>query len=291
MADNTIDLTGQGPGRPTAAPGSPATAPAATGSPEDRTQVQVAPLPAARPTRPVIVDPAVENTKVQPEKTAKKSVQPAAEVPAKADWEYEAPGSTLGIFTLVLGLAALLAFRRPSGISQPTLWAEDATEFIGGWLNGAGGLLGPFETLFTPANGQLWPLQRLLAGAVTLLPTSWWAVATYALSCLLAAAAIGVVLQRRAAVTFAGWGWRIGLAVALVLLPAAWEVQGNLVNLQYYLAGFSPRWPFGCCSPARATTAVPQVLRMCAFVPRWPWPSGPWAATSGSRKAAASPNP
>lgn len=238
MADNTIDLTGQGTGRPaTAASGSAGATTASAGSVEDRTQVQVAPLPATRSTRPVIVDPAADTTTVQPAKTAKQAKAPTTEVPAKADWEYEAPGSTLGIFTLVLGLAALLAFRRPSGISQPTLWAEDATEFIGGWLNGAGGLLGPFETLFTPANGQLWPLERLLAGAVTLLPTSWWAVATYALSCLLAAAAIGVVLQRRAAVTFGGWGWRIGIAVALVLLPAAWEVQGNLINLQYYLAG------------------------------------------------------
>lgn len=238
MADNTIDLTGQGQGRPVAAPGGSAGTPSATtGAVEDRTQVQVAPLPTARTTRPVIVDPAADTTKVQPASPSKSATVPAADVPAKADWEYEAPGSTFGIFTLVLGLAALLAFRRPSGISQSTLWAEDATELIGGWLNGAGGLLGPFETLFTPVNGQLWPLQRLLAGAVTLLPTSWWAVATYALSCLLAAAAIGVVLQRRAAVTFGGWGWRIGIAVALVLLPAAWEVQGNLINVQYYLAG------------------------------------------------------
>lgn len=238
MAENTIDLTGQDPGRPATTPTTSAGGgTAATGTAEDRTQVQVAPLPATRSTRPVIVDPGADTTKVQPTSTQKRAPAAAAEVPEKPDWEYEAPGSTLGIFTLVLGLAALLAFRRPSGISEPTLWAEDATELIGGWLNGAGGLLGPFETLFTAANGQLWPLQRLLAGAVTLLPTSWWAVATYALSCLLAATAIGVVLQRRAAVTFGGWGWRIGIAVALALLPAAWEVQGNLINLQYYLAG------------------------------------------------------
>ena len=229
MADNTIDLTGASK-----------EAPKAGAAGEARTQVQVAPLPVTSGAGSVIVDPGVAQPATRPGTAAKPATgKPAAatNVPEKADWEYEAPGSTFGIFTLVLGLAALLAFRRPAGISQGTLWAEDATELIGGWLNGAGGLFGPFETLISPVNGQLWPLQRLLAGAVTLLPTSWWAVATYALSCLLAAAAIGVVLQRRAAVTFGGWGWRIGIAVALVLLPAAWEVQGNLVNLQYYLAG------------------------------------------------------
>ena len=231
MSDNTIDLTGGESARPTA--GS-----AAGASAEERTQVQVAPLPAARTTRPIIVDPAVDTTKASSTGNQKlRGSAPAAEVPAKEDWEYEAPGSTMGIFTLVLGLAALLAFRRPAGLSAPTLWAEDATELIGGWLNGAGGLFGPFETLASPANGQLWPLQRLIAGAITLLPTSWWAVATYATACLLAATAIGVVLQRRAAVTFGGWGWRIGIAVALALVPAAWEVQGNLINVQYYLAG------------------------------------------------------
>ena len=237
MADNTIDLTGSTSGK--AAPEAAKAVAGASG--EARTQVQVAPLPVTSGTGSVIVDPGVAPTSATTAKPSAATARPKAAaantVPDKPDWEYEAPGSTFGIFTLVLGLAALLAFRRPSGISQGTLWAEDASELIGGWLNGAGGLLGPFQTLLTPADGQLWPLQRLLAGAVTLLPTSWWAVATYVLACLLAAAAIGVVLQRRAAVTFGGWGWRIGIAVALVLLPAAWEVQGNLINLQYYLAG------------------------------------------------------
>ena len=234
MADNTIDLTGSVSGN--AAPDATKASAAAAG--EARTQVQVAPLPVTQGSGRVIVDPAASAPVTARPGTAKPQSAPVAtDIPDKPDWEYEAPGSTFGIFTLVLGLAALLAFRRPSGISQATLWSGDATELIGGWLTDAGGVLGPIETLFSPAEGQLWPVQRLVANFVTLLPASWWAVTVYALSCLLAAAAIGVVLQRRAAPVFGGWGWRIGIAVALALLPAVWEVQGNLVNLQYYLAG------------------------------------------------------
>lgn len=221
MADDTIDLTGGGdtPSRASAAAEAPTT-------------VQVAPLPTGTGGR-VIVDPSFTA------RTDRATVTRPGDqaVPAKPDYEYEAPGSTLGIFALIIGLAALLAFRRPTGISQSTLWAQDATELIGGWLNGAGGLFGPIQTLFSPADGQLWPLQRLMAGVVTLLPTSWWAVSLYLLTCVVAASAIGVVLQRRAVPVLGGWGWRIAIAVALALLPAVWEVQGNLVNLQYYMAG------------------------------------------------------
>ena len=238
MAKETIDLTGgDKPSGPAAAAESPTT-------------VQVAPLPTGSG-GPVIVDSEVRT----PTGVGKVNKRPTDDeaVPAKPDWEYEAPGSTLGIFSLVLGLTALLALRRPSGISGSTLWGQDASELIGGWLNGAGGLFGPIQTILTPDAGQLWPFQRAIAGFVTLLPTSWWAVSVYVLSCLLAAIAIGVVLQRRAASVFGGWGWRIGIAIALALLPAVWEVQGNLINLQFYLAGSvlvllvlpSPRTRFG----------------------------------------------
>ncbi|MCB0914872.1 MAG: hypothetical protein KDC23_04120 [Actinobacteria bacterium] len=128
---------------------------------------------------------------------------------------------------LTVGYAALLFLRRPAGWSDPTIWAEDGRLFLAGTFN-------PAADVFTIYAGQLWPFQRLVAAGIAQLPTVWWPLALYAVSCAVAAVMISVVLSERARPLLGAFWWRALAAAALVLLPGTWEVQGNLANLHWW---------------------------------------------------------
>lgn len=121
----------------------------------------------------------------------------------------------------------MLIARKPGSLLSPTVWGEDGTIFWGQWLTD--GL-----NLFTPYAAQWWVAQRLLIAALSWLPIAAMPLAIYITSCIVAALAVSVVLQQRAEPVFGRYQW---LAFAgLILLPTVTEIQGNLANLQVWMA-------------------------------------------------------
>lgn len=148
-----------------------------------------------------------------------------------------APTERTGVAVLgFLALFLLMVVRRPTGVTSGTLWAEDGNLFIQDWLRSPVDPSGIWNVLSDPYTGQLWPLQRAVSGIVSMLPTIMWSPLMYLASCAIAAAAISILLQRRAFIMFGRLGWRMTTAALLVALPAVAEIQGNLANVQWYLA-------------------------------------------------------
>lgn len=117
--------------------------------------------------------------------------------------------------------------RKPGSLLSPTVWGEDGTIFWGQWLTD--GL-----NLFTPYAAQWWVSQRLLIAGLSWVPTPAMPLIIYLTSAVVATLAVAVVLQKRAEPVFGQYQW---LAFAgLILLPTVTEIQGNLANLQVWLA-------------------------------------------------------
>lgn len=128
---------------------------------------------------------------------------------------------------ITLGYAAVMLARRPAGLLDPTIWAEDGRLFLAGSFE-------PLGNVFQVYAGQLWTLQRLIALVLGQFPPQFWPVMLYVGSCLGAALAMSVVLSERAAGLLGSFGFRVLAGAALVLLPGVWEVQGNLANLHWW---------------------------------------------------------
>lgn len=133
----------------------------------------------------------------------------------------------LWVAAITTGYALILLLRRPSGLSDPTIWAEDGGVFIAGSFDSWGQLL-------TTYAGQTWVLQRLIAGVIGQLPAPWWPSALYVTSCVGAALAAAVVLSERVRPLLGRFRFRVLAGALLVLLPGIWEVQGNLANLHWW---------------------------------------------------------
>lgn len=141
----------------------------------------------------------------------------------------------------------LMVARRIEGALGQYLWAEDGVIFLNGaHAEGLG-------QLFDPYTGQLWLVMRLAAAPIVLLPAEWWPLAAYLLAGLIAALAMGVVLQKRAGDLLGPLPLRIALYFMLIIQPIVWEIQGNLTNTHVWVAiGLlvilvlpSPRSPWG----------------------------------------------
>ena len=144
-----------------------------------------------------------------------------------------APGGSLstGAMALaVLVLAGITAARRPTGITQATIWAEDGQEFMSRAWTGLAALAQPYA-------GQFWPVQRAIAWLIGLAPTTWWPVLLYVTSCVAIGALAAIPLQRRAADLFGPLPYRALLSLLIVLLPATFETQGNITNLHWWALG------------------------------------------------------
>ena len=131
------------------------------------------------------------------------------------------------VAAIVVGYAVVMLVRRPAGLLDPTIWAEDGRLFLAGSFE-------PLGNLFQVYAGQLWLLPRLVAAIVAVFPAQWWPLLLYLASCLGVAAAISIVLSERAATLLGAFGFRVAAGFALVLLPGVWEVQGNLANLHWW---------------------------------------------------------
>ncbi|MCB0921409.1 MAG: hypothetical protein KDC08_06290 [Actinobacteria bacterium] len=128
---------------------------------------------------------------------------------------------------IILGVL-LLMLRRPEGVWQSTIWAEDGRVF---WA----AALQPGVDLSTTYAAQLWMAQRLAAQAVVIAPPDWAPPMLYGAACLIAVLAIATVLQRRARVLFGQFRYQLLAFLLVLMLPTAWEVQGNLTNIQLWL--------------------------------------------------------
>lgn len=136
----------------------------------------------------------------------------------------------LGFSAALVGLTLLAALRRPAALTEPTIWAEDGAVFMAVAWQGPGQLLEPYA-------GQAWILQRLLALAIGTLPATWWPIAIYLVGCLGIALVAVIPLMRRGRGLFGPLPYRWLLALLIVLLPGAFEVQGNITNLHWWAIG------------------------------------------------------
>ncbi|MCB0914871.1 MAG: hypothetical protein H6525_03180 [Actinobacteria bacterium] len=148
--------------------------------------------------------------------------KPAGSVPERP-W----PIRVAMAFAAVAALTLVVALRRPTGLTEPTIWAEDGAVFMAvAWQ-------GPGE-LFATYAGQFWPLQRGLAFLIGLAPATWWPTLLYLTGCLGIALAAAVPLLRRGASLFGALPYRWLLALLIALLPGAFEAQGNITNLHWW---------------------------------------------------------
>lgn len=129
---------------------------------------------------------------------------------------------------VVLG-AVILTMRRPTGFTAPTVWAEEGREF---WADA----LRPGVDLWTAYAGQWWMAQRLVVGVLAEGPVTWMPRLLYLVACVSAVLAVAVVLQGRARPLFGRFRYQMLAFVGVLLVPTAFEVQGNLTNLQSWLA-------------------------------------------------------
>jgi hypothetical protein len=136
-------------------------------------------------------------------------------------WLAQPPGSTATILAAVL---ALLFLRKPDQLLHPQFWAEDGffyqQPFLYGW-----------HTLLDPYQGYLHTIPRLIAA------TAWWFDPGWAPGWFVAWAAIGsLYVASRALSPRQPLRPRPLLALAVVLVPDAFEVLLNVTNLQWILA-------------------------------------------------------
>ena len=158
---------------------------------------------------------------------------------------------------LLLAGAAVWLLRGWSRIAHPTLWAEDATEFV------AGAYQHPVHALIEPYAGYLHAVPRLIALVASPLPLTWLPT-VYALAAAAGAVAVaGLTLSARLR-----WllphRWQPPLAFALlILLPGMDEPYANIANLIFF-TGLALVLLGLCDDPA---TRAGRVTELAALVP------------------------
>ncbi len=129
------------------------------------------------------------------------------------------------MWAALLACAAILFARKPDMFLNPQFWAED------GWFYWWGRLYG-LNTLITPYAGYLHTVPRLVAKLATLVDPRC-APAVFVWS----AFAFTLYVAARTQSARCPLPRHIACALAVVLVPDAFEILLNLVNLQWVLAG------------------------------------------------------
>lgn len=139
-----------------------------------------------------------------------------------AQLTHRATHAPLGV--TLLACAAILVARKPDLFRHPQFWAED------GWFYWWGRLYG-LSTLTAPYAGYLHTVPRLVARFAALADPLW-------APAIFVAAAFGFTLYvaARTQSSRCPLPRHLGCALAVVLVPDAFEVLLNLVNLQWVLA-------------------------------------------------------
>lgn len=168
----------------------------------------------------------------------------------------------------------LFLLRRPAAMSNPWFWAEDgAVFFTDQQVHG----FSPLD----PYAGQVWVLQRLVAGTATFADPITSARAYYVIAGILTVLFLSVVLAQRCAPLLGSLPWRLFAFALLVLLPGAEEVQGTLANLHVWAAiaaviCLTARPPANSWSKA-AELAFIAVVSLSGFVAVVLLPAAAWS--------------
>lgn len=134
-----------------------------------------------------------------------------------------------GVVALIMLLGAgLLLARRADAVTTPFIWAEDGAVFLQQALTA-----GP--DLLTAYNGQLWLLPRSLMAALTVTPLTVLPLLELLASLAITVLSLGVLLQRRLAPLFGGFGYQVLAFGLLLVLPGAWESLGTGLSLHWWL--------------------------------------------------------
>lgn len=140
----------------------------------------------------------------------------------------ETPGWPATLATLG-AMAAVLLFRRPEALLRPQFWADDGIiYFWQAWRWGGG------RALLEPHAGYLHLIPRLLAWLAEALPVLW-RPAIYHWGALGVTLGVGALICRSCRLDLRA-ETRLGLALALVLVPHGGEVFLTLAALQWFLA-------------------------------------------------------
>jgi hypothetical protein len=131
---------------------------------------------------------------------------------------------------VLLAVAAVLVARRPGALIKPDLWAEDGVLFFRDQL-----VHGFPHTLTIPAAGYIYLLPRLVAGAAMLLPLSAVPLAYGIFSLALGAVACAWFARPEFRRIIPSDGLRVAASLGFAAIPTAWEIIGNITNLQWYL--------------------------------------------------------
>jgi hypothetical protein len=130
------------------------------------------------------------------------------------------------LLLLLLGLAALLALRKPDALLNPQLWAEDGSVFlVEQEQGGAAAILQPYM-------GYLHLLPRLTAwSAAQLLDPAWWPAWYNGIAFLVWCGVLARTLSPRLPLPHRPW-----LALAVIAGPQTGEILGTITNAQWITA-------------------------------------------------------
>lgn len=129
----------------------------------------------------------------------------------------------------VLAGAALSLARQGGPGALDSMWAEDGSHYQYAFHHGA------IHSLFTPVNGYLLLVQRVVLSVIALFPVAW-AAALMAIVGGLASSACAVLVYHASAALVPSRVARLCFAVPLAILPfGESEVGNNVVNIQWYL--------------------------------------------------------
>ena len=137
------------------------------------------------------------------------------------------PGPTGGrLLLILLGLAALLALRKPDALLNPQLWAEDGSVFLVEQERfGAAAILQPYM-------GYLHLLPRLTAwSAAQGLDPAWWPAWYNGIAFLVWCGVLARTLSPRLPLPHRPW-----LALAVIAGPQTGEILGTITNAQWVTA-------------------------------------------------------
>jgi hypothetical protein len=155
---------------------------------------------------------------------------PTVSPPERAPWApalAAEPGPAGGrLLLILLGLAALLALRKPDALLNPQLWAEDGSVFLVEQERlGATAILQPYM-------GYLHLLPRLTAwSAAQLLDPAWWPAWYNGVAFLVWCGVLARTLSPRLPLPHRPW-----LALAVLAGPQTGEILGTITNAQWVTA-------------------------------------------------------
>jgi len=125
---------------------------------------------------------------------------------------------------ILIGCGLILFLRRPDQFHHPQFWAEDGFFYERHLANG-------WHTLVESYAGYLHTLPRLIAG------TAWWWNPIFAPAWFVGCSALATLyVASRALSSRQAFSPRPLLALSVVLVPDAFEVLLNVVNLQWLVA-------------------------------------------------------